>query len=217
MVEVSIVNWDKYHPKDMQVKTPFWFRLNRDINTSTSLWGLTPSQKWVWICLLCLACTKGTGKLEFDLKWAELFWGVPGKEIIETIKMLTQNGATTHSVGSDLALSPPQTNKQTNNLLVSDETDTVFSFEEELQNKYPKRNGSLNKAAAVRILKRKIKTKEEYDLFLTALANYRLWCDREKKTGTQYVLQISTWVNNWQEWLELPDGKNKKSKVVVWS
>lgn len=101
------------------------------------------------------------------------------------------------------------------NTLGSVEPHTDFGFEEELQNNYPKRNGSQRKQQALNTLKRKIKTKEEYAEFCTALRNYRDWCDREGKTGTEFVLQMTTWANNWREWLVLPDNKNNKPKKVL--
>jgi hypothetical protein len=69
---------------------------------------------------------------------------------------------------------------------------------------YPKRNGALNKAKAAITYER---LKDKHPEVMIGVVKYRQWCDATKITGTQYVKQMTTWLNQkgWEEDYEIPD------------
>lgn len=86
---------------------------------------------------------------------------------------------------------------------------TDFDFEI-LFNKFPKRKGHHRKAAGMRLLASRVKTKVDYDNFSLAVDNYFDYIQSAGKEDTQFVLQWATFVNGWEEWL-VKDKKNSLS------
>lgn len=71
---------------------------------------------------------------------------------------------------------------------------------EEIYQHYPKRLGGARKAEGLKKLKSKIKKKEiDIDQFFEQVKRYRALCEKTKKTKTKFVMQFSTFVNNWND------------------
>lgn len=60
MVTIQIVNWRNYVARG-DIKNISWFKLSSDISKDKKLFGLTPAQKWAWVCILCEACKENNG------------------------------------------------------------------------------------------------------------------------------------------------------------
>lgn len=60
MIEIEIVNWRSYVARG-DIKNVSWFKLSADISKDKKLYGLTASQKWAWVCILCEACKENNG------------------------------------------------------------------------------------------------------------------------------------------------------------
>lgn len=219
MVEIEIINWKKHNPNEC-LKTPNWFRVSIEVTSSESLYGLSPEIKWVWICLLSHAMKKKTGTFEINLEWAAKHWDLSFELIKTALEEFKKRGLMQCNseeaprklgVGSEDPRSQNRIEKNRKEYMGSKkEPDTNFNFEEILKN-YPKRSGSLKKKTAILSLTKSIKNQGSLLLLTQAVENYRLWCDREKKTGTEFVMQLSTFANCWEEWVE-PDSANVPKK-----
>ena len=75
---------------------------------------------------------------------------------------------------------------------------------------YPKRDGDLLKAKAREKLKPLLKQGLGPAVF-EGLERYRQWCDKSATTGTQFVKQMPTWLNNrcWEE--DYPDNPQPRN------
>lgn len=93
-MEISILKWDEYNSK-RDLKTPFWFKVNVNIGQSRSLFGLSCSTKWVWVCLLSEAMRQRSGKFILNVEWASHFWGLKKSDITEAVNLLNENGLLT--------------------------------------------------------------------------------------------------------------------------
>lgn len=121
---VSIAKWETYQPrKDRANHT--WFRLENTVAFSKTLHGLTPEQKWFWICLLATASKDGSETVVFDADYFADTIKVSKPKMLQALKSLEARGAVTLSYGvSATPDSSLQTDKQTDR-----QTDMVFDFE----------------------------------------------------------------------------------------
>lgn len=126
-VEITILNWEKYNPKKMTTKTPFWFRLENNINRSESLSGLSKIDKWHWVCLLGIASKKKSGTFVCDLRWLSVELMLRPRQIIQALhkffgKNLLEFELKTHDLGAPegALLGAPYKTEQ-NNIVVVEE------------------------------------------------------------------------------------------------
>jgi hypothetical protein len=82
-------------------------------------------------------------------------------------------------------------------------------------NEYPKRLGVSRKAEGIKRLKKQIKTAEDLDSLVGAIKAYREECDNNGKTGTQFVMQFSTFANCWREYV--PTTQPPTDEADLWS
>jgi len=68
---------------------------------------------------------------------------------------------------------------------------------EEIYKTYPRKIG---KKEGMQKCKNKIKTEEKYNQLKVAVENYAKYV---KSTNTQYIKHFSTFMNNWEDWIEL--------------
>jgi hypothetical protein len=67
---------------------------------------------------------------------------------------------------------------------------------------YPRRQGQLRKADALKRLEKQLKTESECAAFSAAVKAYHAECEAAGRVGTPYVMQLTTFANNWREVLE---------------
>ena len=87
-IEITIINWKKYNPKDMTENTPFWFRMENTINRSESLSGLSKIDKWHWVCLLGIASRKKNGRFVCDVGWLAVELMLRPRQILQLANKL---------------------------------------------------------------------------------------------------------------------------------
>lgn len=68
-MKVRILNWEKINEKRKDVKHPTWFRMDNDLPQSQSLFGLSAVERYVFVCLLCLASKQQAAEIEFEIDW----------------------------------------------------------------------------------------------------------------------------------------------------
>lgn len=90
-----------------------------------------------------------------------------------------------------------------------------MSFDFEIPYKqYPKRDGDQAKGKAIKKLKSKITTIEEFERFTTAVKNYASYVRKKGWENTEHVKMFFTFVNSdWTEWLEM---KINGPKLITW-
>jgi ribosomal protein S15P/S13E len=78
---------------------------------------------------------------------------------------------------------------------------------------YPRKMG---KKKGMQKLQRQIKTPEQYANLCKAINNYALHCEKSQ-TDQQYIKHFSTFVGEWEDWIELPDDaivKTEEEKML---
>jgi len=90
MLEIEIINWDKYNPKRAQ-KTYSWLRLNNDIAFDQQLFGLNAAQKYAWIVILCECSRRNTGQIKISQLFFEQIVGISVGEFKQLIEFLINN------------------------------------------------------------------------------------------------------------------------------
>ena len=80
---------------------------------------------------------------------------------------------------------------------------------------YPKRKGGQGKKDGLKICERHFTSQKMKDELRTAIDNYRKFCDKEKKTGGEFVMQFKKFVrNDWEEWLNPEPSKIGTIKLI---
>lgn len=204
VVSVSIRNWEKFNPKRAQ-KTYTWLRLDNAIAVSPDLFGLTPEQKFVWICVLCEASKKNTSQLEISLDWFEHHLGVKRKVIRATLEFLQSKQVITVSLHH--ATPALQTTTPTNERTGRDERTLLpatltFDFEK-IYEKYPRK---LGKKKGIDSCIAQIKTSEQYDSIISAVTLYAEHC-RKERTEPKFIKHFSTFMNSWTDWISPEVGR----------
>jgi len=79
----------------MDLKSVPWIKLSADATKDQSLFGLTPGQKWAWVCILCEAAKQNSdGKAKINTEFLEFSSGVAHDDIdglfqhLETIGLI---------------------------------------------------------------------------------------------------------------------------------
>ena len=115
-IEITIVNWEKYNPQDFQTRYPHWFRLNKDLLQSPTVFGLSFEERWAWIGLMCLACERRTGKLTGSREWFIHRLQVSPQAFDITIqKLVSANSLATNWQQTPILLVPTEQNRTVQN------------------------------------------------------------------------------------------------------
>lgn len=218
-MEIKITNWDKFNPKRDQ-KTYTWLRLDNDFPFSMESFGLTAHQKLIWISVLCLASKKNKSTVFIDLGFLSTSLSVAISEVETAFELFEQNQwieipATAHDrarprTTAALHFATP-TNVRTNVSILSPAVTTdINEFNlDDAYKLYPKRKGSSGKGKGMEILRRKIKTKEDYEKLVLCIKNYSEM-ERENH-GTKFIKQFSTFAGCY---LDHESEQAPKSKIT---
>lgn len=90
MIEITILNWNKYNPKRAQ-KTYTWLRLDNQIPTDPDLYGLDAEQKFVWIAILCHASRKNSKTVKIKIDYLSHMTTVDKKKVLMAVFFLQEN------------------------------------------------------------------------------------------------------------------------------
>ena len=93
-VEVTILNWEKYHPRK-DVSNPSWLRLQNRMWNDSQFFSFAAEELWVWICLLSIASQKQSPVISFSLEWLSQESKAKLKVVEITLEKLTRNGCVT--------------------------------------------------------------------------------------------------------------------------
>lgn len=98
-------------------------------------------------------------------------------------------------------IQPSSSSSSSSSISFSNSYSSLFIEVEQIYSTYPRRAGDQGKAAGMKKLASKIKTQQDVDEFRTAVKNYGDYLNAIGKTGTEYVKQFKTFVNDYREWL----------------
>lgn len=193
-ISITIVNWEKYNPQDFQQRYPHWFRLNKDLLNSPTVFGLSYPERWVWIGLMCIACERKNKTIRATKKWFCHRLQVEEKVFDITIEKLAIANSLAIDCQSKPILSPPTIQNNTIQITSSTgvERDTNLSLTASTIDGayalYPRKEG---KTAGYKKLKTQIKTKEDAERFKQAVINYRKRLEQESRPK-EFIKLFST-------------------------
>lgn len=111
-IEITVVNWKLYNPQDFQNRYPHWFRLNKNILQSATIFNLTYEERWAWIGLLCLCCERKSDTSRGSIEWFSYRLQVAPTVIESLFKKMIDNNALAVNwqlTGSKLAIDTQET------------------------------------------------------------------------------------------------------------
>lgn len=218
MIRIKILNWEKYNGRK-DVQHPTWFRIDNNLSTSQSLFGLEPAERWVFIALCGLICSKAPidGEITVEkLEWLAWYACAPIDVILSALEKLGANGVITYvdeRVRTDTFVDVTrQTDRQTdkqicaNELAEPDSTVTNpssapsaprFDFES-LYELYPRK---LGKKQGIEKAKRQVKTPEQFDNLKRAVRRYAAYC-ASMKLEASYIRYFSSFMTSWEDWID---------------
>lgn len=210
-VEIVITGWDKYNPKRNQA-TYTWLRLENDFYTGEKLFNLTPSERYLWVVILCLASKKNKENVRFSTDHLAYTAKIEENIICSAIAKFAQ-AQLIEIKGSDISHNIPlhqttpaqhcttptyeRTNERTNNNAQPSPV-VAFDFEAVYQN-YPRKIG---KKLGIERCKKKIKSQAKYDKLVQAVENYAADC-QIRNIEQKYIKHFSTFMNSWEDWAEI--------------
>lgn len=221
--KITILNIDEYNPRKDRTKHS-WFRIDNTIMFSKKLNGLSPDQKWFWICLLSMASFDQRDWVEEDFEYFTKYSGVTEIKIKQALNhfqkrqmiQIVPQVVTERLPGGNQAVPiGAATDRQTDRHYR--QTDTYAQNEEaapkvadsELEKVYeiyPRKEG---KQRGMSIVRRDIRTPDDLDRVRSAISRYR---DHIAKEGTEkrYVKHFSTFMSSWRDWLDPETGTVEK-------
>lgn len=210
-----------------------WIRLESDIGFSESLFGLPIEAKWLWIFILSYSAKKKTGVFDIETVYLSHHTEISTQNIVKHLDSFIPKGLLSYISNTspnrdgsvpnrDKSVSYERTNERTNictevgtigvleNVSSDKPTDGVVVFDlDEIYNAYPKKAG---KKKGMAMLAKKIKTQDDYDLIMLAVKNYRL---SVRDTELQYIKQFSTFMNCWEDYVEMEGGHTLESLANI--
>jgi hypothetical protein len=216
---ISIKNFRRYNPRNDRASHS-WFRVENSIFASEDLHGLKPEQKWIWICLLCLASKKQAESFEVNVEWLADTVKISPKAIVSAIEALSKRmlvhyqqptGTQLTSLGSPTDRQTDITNRQTNSIAQFALSDSDL---EELYILYPRRIG---KIVGFRKLRKDLQSLHDVEDFKKAVQAYKTHCEKEG-LEEKFIKHFSTFANQWREWLDPAAGTStvKPSGDINW-
>jgi hypothetical protein len=199
VIEVEIINWDKYNPKRDQ-SSYSWLRLNNDFFYSSDLFDLTCEQKMVWVSLLCLASKANKGRIEVNAQFIAHHLRIKVNSVRQAIEIfVSRNLATAHDRARPLTTPTIRTNERTNETNDLAHPDGFAEF----WAGYPRKVG---KGQAEKAYRKAIKSGADPKDLLAARDKYRGHCE-SNHTESKYIKHGSTFMSEWRDWLDPETGQ----------
>lgn len=190
-ITIVISKWREFNGKETE-KTPNWFKVHVNIASSHSLFGLSPTTKWVWVCLLAEAKKQKSDVITLDLDWASHYWVMTEKQILEACESLEKKSLL--RVNSE---STPSELRDDSALEREEEREREYAFQK-IYDSYPNKRG---RDQGYRVWKKL--TTDDRASFEKATQNYTAHLAKNK-TEKQFILKFSNFVKEWRDWLYEP-------------
>jgi len=218
-MKITIRNFDKLNPTRKDITKPTWFRLQNTIFSDPDMWEFDSDEKWIWVCLLCIASQKKSGTIDVHFKFLNKFTNIKVIKINDAIKKFNDIGWLTISRYKDgtqtvqesyatLHNSTLQTNSNAHSKKCA--TDFSLQIEELYKSSYPKKMG---KTRGMPVIRKKITSEEKFQDFKKAVENYAKWC-KNQSTEIKYIKLFSTFVNEFEDWIVMPEEPSTGSRPI---
>lgn len=198
IIEVTIVNWEKYQLRK-DIKRPWWFALSNTFFTDPDFFEFSDQEKLVWIYILSEASKLQRPRVKINVIFADKVCGLKQKSVLSAVSKLkhlgclehVQNpyGSRTQSVLHITEQNKTEQNKYT--LAQSFDFASVYEI-------FPRKVG---KQKGLGILRRSVKTPEDFVLLTHAVKKYRDHVAQEQ-TEARYIKHFSTWATSWRDWCD---------------
>lgn len=195
-LKISIVNFKKYQLDT--AKMVHWFRVDTKITTSESLFGLSHSSKWVWICILAHGTEKKAGEFELNIDWASTVWDIKKKDLLESIEFLKERGllgvnseSTRSELGANSVLqyNTNNTNNTIHNGQNKFDLESLFSI-------YPRKIG---KKEGIKKLRSLVKNQTDLENIRLSIINYSDYC---RNKDPKYIKHFDSFLSVWEDYRE---------------
>lgn len=216
LVIISLPNWSKFNPRSDRSNYS-WFRFENKFFQDQKIFGLTDTQKCLYLFILCLASQENKSDFELDSEFASMFLRSNKDDIIKNLMIIESRGLMTARCRRDdgvmTALRPATnaTNVRDERTILSNQKKDAASPSarcildfESIYSKYPRKEG---KNKGMRICKAQIKTEEEFGLLGEAVSRYTDHC-KKTITDPKFIKLFSTFMASWRDWLDPETGSN---------
>lgn len=209
LIDVEILNWERFNPKRDQ-KTYTWLRLDNDAWASQDLYGLTPTEKFVWIVLLSLASKTNAAKISVDVDFVAHNLGIKADTVSQAIEMICARHLATARGRARPHTTPTyeRTNVRTNDIAQIKKPKTAAAPDgfAEFYSSYPRKVG---KTAAMKAWHRVV-SEPGFLLadLLAAREKYRAYCAAQG-TEPKFIKHPATFLAGWRDCLDPDFGKSE--------
>lgn len=216
-IEITILNWEKYNPKRDQ-KTYTWFKLQNDLPFSVSIEQLNFRQRWLFICLLCEASRRNMPNFTTTLQILSRFCSIRGDLCKNDVKVLQEASMILvtyiNSAAARCRNTTPRIDKNRIEYIDQSTAKAVdmikFDFDS-IYKRYPRKIG---KKKGQQIFKSCIKSEEDFQKLSKSTDNYNYYI-LKNKIEIKFVKHFDTFMRNWEDWLDLPDGNTSIIQPVL--
>lgn len=203
---VTVVGWEKYNGRRNHLQNAQWFKFWHSAFDSVSMFDLTPSERWIFLCCLGAASMQraSNGSFECTIPWFAHKFRVETEAVGMAFEKMKKNGMINydatlvqHQCDTSVTADKIRLDKIRKELKghPSGMTQSQVGSFEAIWEKYPNR---VKKKAALRSFTASVKTPEDLDRINAALHNY-LQSETFKKG---FVQNGSTWFANWEDWVD---------------
>ena len=223
-VKIKINNWDKYQGRK-DVKKHWWFKLSNQLWTDPDFFHFNSDELVTWICILSIASEKKKQEFTFCSEMITRLRSISEGDIFSALNKLQElkvvTFTRTQSVRNPASRGEERREEERRKLLLTDSKkpagDKVegtrrgtVSFEpkfdlEKLYSDFPRKKG---KKRGMVTLARLCTSQKKYDAISKAIDNYAKYCEDK---DVSYIKYFSTFMNEWEDWLEPPEETNKIS------
>jgi hypothetical protein len=226
-VKIKINNWDKYQGRK-DIKKHWWFKLSNQLWIDPDFFHFNPSELLTWICILSMASEKQKSEFSFCSEMIMRLRSIDQDDIFSAIEKLQQlkivTAICTRSVRNPYSREEKRREEERilkkNPSLIDSKKPAgdkvegtrrgTVSFEpkfdlEKLYSDFPRKKG---KKRGMVTLARLCTSQKKYDAISKAIDNYAKYCEDK---DVSYIKYFSTFMNEWEDWLEPPEETNKIS------
>lgn len=210
---VTIVNYEKYKGRK-DVENNSWFRMSNRFLEDSDFFEFSHEEKLVWIYLLSLASQKNSARIHVSHQHAHQVCNISAKSINSSIEKLCKLGILKRERTRTLRgryvddTSTCSTDRQTDITNKTNITPEAFDFAE-IYSLYPRKEG---KSDGLKICKREIKTKADFELLRSAVIRYREHCE-SAGTDKKFIKHFDSFMGRWRDSLD-PDYGTSDLRIV---
>lgn len=218
MVKVTILNWEKYNPRN-DVKRPSWFRVENSLLADPDFFSFNNGEMLGWIYILSLASKANSGSIFVNFDHAQVVCRIKEKDLRSALEKLEQLSIiTVHVTDTSRTRNADDThlhatNERTNitnehyehytpTRTGTGESVSKFvlkdSHIEYIYALYPRKEG---KASGFKKAKSEIKTENDLENLRLAVEKYSAHVS-SKGIEPKFIKHFSTFMGCWQDWLD---------------